>query len=117
MEITKDLTIPKLFCERTRRFGRDKVAMREKEFGIWKPITWEDYLENVKYLALGLISWKAGLKEEGYSFFRESYFVYKTLGLNEEKKKLLTLLVDSAMQLGYDDDRRTYSELLQSLEE
>jgi long-chain acyl-CoA synthetase len=30
--------------------------MREKEFGIWRPITWQGYLENVKYLALGLIS-------------------------------------------------------------
>ena len=30
--------------------------MREKEFGIWLPITWQDYLDNVKYLALGLIS-------------------------------------------------------------
>ena len=30
--------------------------MREKEFGIWRPITWQDYLENVKYIALGLIS-------------------------------------------------------------
>jgi long-chain acyl-CoA synthetase len=60
-EITKDLTIPKLFCERTKRYGKDKVAMREKEFGVWRPITWQDYLENVKHLALGLIS--LGLKD------------------------------------------------------
>jgi len=55
MEITKDLTIPKLFCARGKAYGKDKVAMREKEFGIWRPITWAAYLENVKYLALGLI--------------------------------------------------------------
>ena len=55
MEITKDLTIPKLFCARGKAYGKDKVAMREKEFGIWRPITWADYLENVKHLALGLI--------------------------------------------------------------
>ncbi|OEU45418.1 MAG: long-chain fatty acid--CoA ligase [Desulfobacterales bacterium S7086C20] len=61
MEITKDLTIPKLFLERTETYGKNRVAMREKEFGIWKPITWHDYLENVKYIALGLIS--LGLKE------------------------------------------------------
>ena len=29
--------------------------MREKEFGIWRPITWADYLENVQRIALGLI--------------------------------------------------------------
>ena len=30
-----------------------KVAMREKEFGIWIPFTWQDYYDNVKYIALG----------------------------------------------------------------
>jgi long-chain acyl-CoA synthetase len=55
-EITKDLTIPKLFLQQCRRYGKDKVAMREKEFGIWRPFTWQDYLENVKYLSLGMVS-------------------------------------------------------------
>ena len=56
IEITKDLTIPKLFYEKAIKYGKNRVAMREKEFGIWRPITWHDYIENVKYLALGLIS-------------------------------------------------------------
>jgi long-chain acyl-CoA synthetase len=56
VEITADLTIPKLFYQKATKYGNDRVAMREKEFGIWRPITWQDYLENVKYLALGLIS-------------------------------------------------------------
>ena len=56
IEITEDLTIPKLFYKQAIKYGKDRVAMREKEFGIWRPITWQDYLENVKYLALGLIS-------------------------------------------------------------
>ncbi len=54
--ISKELTIPKLFFEKARHYGKGRVAMREKEFGIWRPITWEDYLENVKYIALGLVS-------------------------------------------------------------
>lgn len=54
MEITKDLTIPKLFLQQCRKYGKDKVAMREKEFGIWRPYTWQDYYENVKYLSLGM---------------------------------------------------------------
>jgi long-chain acyl-CoA synthetase len=61
IEITKDLTIPKLFYEQAEKFGEDRIAMREKEFGIWCPITWQDYFENVKYLALGLVS--LGLEE------------------------------------------------------
>jgi len=56
IEISEDLTIPKLFYQQAGKYGNDRVAMREKEFGIWRPITWQDYLENVKYLALGLIS-------------------------------------------------------------
>ena len=61
IEITEELTIPKLFYQQATKYGKDRVAMREKEFGIWLPITWQDYLENVKYLALGLIS--LGLEE------------------------------------------------------
>jgi len=60
MEITKDLTIPKLFLQKCKRYGKNKIAMREKEFGIWIPFTWQDYLENVKYLCLGMVS--LGLK-------------------------------------------------------
>ena len=61
MEITKELTIPKLFFEQAKKYGKDRVAMREKEFGIWRPVTWQDYFENVKYISLGLIS--LGIKE------------------------------------------------------
>ncbi len=55
MEITKDLTIPKLFLSQCKRYGEKKVAMREKEFGIWRPYSWKDYYENVKYLCLGMM--------------------------------------------------------------
>ena len=55
-DVSKDQTIPKLFYEKATLFGKNRIAMREKEFGIWRPITWQDYLENVKSLALGLIS-------------------------------------------------------------
>ena len=61
IEITEELTIPKLFWQKTQEFGADRVAMREKEFGVWRPITWSQYLENVKYLTLGLV--KLGLQK------------------------------------------------------
>jgi long-chain acyl-CoA synthetase len=60
-ETPMELTIPKLFLQQAKRFGEGRVAMREKEFGIWRPITWKDYLDTVKYLALGLV--KLGLKD------------------------------------------------------
>jgi long-chain acyl-CoA synthetase len=62
MEITEELTIPKLFYEKATFYGKNKVAMREKEYGIWRPITWQDYLEKVRYITLGLV--KLGLKPE-----------------------------------------------------
>ena len=61
-QITEDLTLPKVLLETAKRYGESKAAMREKEFGIWKPITWKQYLEKVKYIALGLVS--LGLKRE-----------------------------------------------------
>jgi len=56
IEITKDLTIPKLFLQSAKKYWDKKVAMREKEFGIWIPITWKQYYENVKKIALGMVA-------------------------------------------------------------
>src|SRR3989337_2348556 len=56
IEITKDVTIPKLFLQAAKKYWDKKVAMREKEFGIWIPITWKQYYENVKRIALGMVS-------------------------------------------------------------
>ncbi|MBW2066420.1 MAG: AMP-binding protein [Deltaproteobacteria bacterium] len=61
IDITKDLTIPKLFLRQCKNFGADKVAMREKNYGIWIPFTWQDYYENVKHLCLGMV--RLGLKK------------------------------------------------------
>lgn len=56
IEITEDLTLPKLLVRQCEKFGDAKVAMREKEFGIWRPVTWKQYLESVRQITLGLIS-------------------------------------------------------------
>ena len=56
MKITKELTIPKLFLQSAKKYWDKKVAMREKEFGIWNPITWKDYYDHVKRIALGMVS-------------------------------------------------------------
>jgi long-chain acyl-CoA synthetase len=55
-EIGPELTLPKLFQETCRKYWDRKVALREKEFGLWRPITWKDYYERVKWIALGLHS-------------------------------------------------------------
>ena len=48
-------TVPRLFWSCVQQRG-DGVAMREKEFGIWNPITWKEYGERSKLAGLGLKS-------------------------------------------------------------
>ncbi|MCJ7596990.1 MAG: AMP-binding protein [Desulfobacterales bacterium] len=49
-------TLPSLLTGHARRFGHDRVAIREKEYGIWQSVTWAQYLEHVRDFSLGLIS-------------------------------------------------------------
>lgn len=46
-------TIPKLLLRNARKWPQ-KVAIREKDYGIWQAYTWSDYLKNVRDFALGL---------------------------------------------------------------
>jgi long-chain acyl-CoA synthetase len=46
-------TFPKLVRLNARRLG-NKVAIREKDFGIWQAYTWSQYFEQARLIALGL---------------------------------------------------------------
>ncbi|HMK77158.1 MAG TPA: AMP-binding protein [Thermodesulfobacteriota bacterium] len=46
-------TIPKLFFRNVREYGH-RVALREKDLGIWKRVTWGDYYEHTRNFAMGL---------------------------------------------------------------
>ena len=52
--IMEILTLPALLRRNALRLGDKKVAIREKEFGIWQSVTWKGYYENVRDFALGL---------------------------------------------------------------
>ena len=52
-------TLPKLFLKKSAERG-DRVAMREKDFGIWQSYSWNDYRERALEIANGLLS--QGLK-------------------------------------------------------
>jgi len=52
----KGMTWPQVLRYNSNKYGASHIAMRKKHYGIWQPITWEDYFNNVKYLALGLLS-------------------------------------------------------------
>jgi long-chain acyl-CoA synthetase len=47
-------TFPKLLVENANRLG-SKVALREKEFGIWQSFTWREYHDRVRDFSLGLL--------------------------------------------------------------
>ena len=53
-------SLPALLVRNAERFGDQSIALREKEFGIWQSVTWQQYLEHVRDFSLGLIS--LGLK-------------------------------------------------------
>jgi long-chain acyl-CoA synthetase len=46
-------TLPQMLQEQARR-QPSGVAIRQKDFGIWKPLTWADYLRRASHVGLGL---------------------------------------------------------------
>ena len=42
------MTLPQMLAAHARRHARRKVALREKEYGIWQEVTWEDYAAQVR---------------------------------------------------------------------
>jgi long-chain acyl-CoA synthetase len=53
--MSKD-TLPQILAAQAKRWGKERVAIREKAYGIWEPYTWADYLRYVKHVALGFLS-------------------------------------------------------------
>jgi long-chain acyl-CoA synthetase len=54
-------TLPKALVKMVEKYSQ-KVSMRQKVFGLWEEITWVQYLEKVKFVALGLNA--LGIKKE-----------------------------------------------------
>ncbi|MFH1350762.1 MAG: AMP-binding protein [Pseudomonadota bacterium] len=53
-------TIPHLFQSRVKQYG-DRVALREKKFGLWKDISWNGYDRNTRLVGQAL--WALGCRE------------------------------------------------------
>lgn len=56
-------TLPQMLRERARTDAH-RVAIRQKDFGIWKPATWADYHRRACHVGLGLRA--MGLPERGH---------------------------------------------------
>lgn len=48
-----ELTLPQMLREQARR-QPNGIAIRQKDFGIWKPLTWGDYWRRVCHVGVGL---------------------------------------------------------------
>jgi long-chain acyl-CoA synthetase len=59
---TNLLTFPHILLENARKFPAGKIAMREKDYGIWQSYSWQDSLDQVRDFALGLAA--LGFKKE-----------------------------------------------------
>ncbi|MBE7637911.1 AMP-binding protein [Sneathiella sp. P13V-1] len=96
-----DTTI-KLFWDRVQKFDQ-KIAMREKDLGIWRSITWAEYGRKARSVGLGLVS--LGLKRgEVVSILSENnpewlYFDMGILGVGGVSNGVYT--TDSAKQVEY----------------
>ena len=53
MSTLPDLTLPQMLRERARTDAQ-RVAIRQKDFGIWKPFTWAQYHQRASHFGLGL---------------------------------------------------------------
>ncbi|MDX1612686.1 MAG: AMP-binding protein [Candidatus Promineifilaceae bacterium] len=49
-------TLPQHFMDKVQRYGPSKIALRQKEFGIWREYSWEESYQQLRHFALGLIA-------------------------------------------------------------
>jgi len=95
-------TTAKLFWKRVQQFG-EKIAMREKDLGIWQSITWTEYGDKARSVGLGLVA--LGLKRgEVVSILSDNnpewlYFDMGVLGVGGVSNGVYT--TDSTKQVEY----------------
>ncbi len=63
MQALPELTLPQMLRERAQRDAQ-RVAIRQKDFGIWKPFTWAQYYERAAHFGQGLL--QLGLSDGGH---------------------------------------------------
>ncbi|MFH1081833.1 MAG: AMP-binding protein [Pseudomonadota bacterium] len=47
-------TLPHIFLGKVKKYG-NRVALREKEFGVWQEISWNEYCRHVRHFCLGMM--------------------------------------------------------------
>ena len=47
-------TLPHKFLAQAKKYG-DRVALREKDFGLWQEISWNEYCRHIRHFCLGMM--------------------------------------------------------------
>src|SRR5690606_7892811 len=51
--VLPELTLPQMLREQAARIP-DRIAIRQKDFGIWRPYRWRDYWQRACHVGMGL---------------------------------------------------------------
>ncbi|WP_243368818.1 AMP-dependent synthetase/ligase [Microvirga solisilvae] len=57
------MTLPQLLRDNAQRMP-ERIALRQKDFGIWQPITWAEYYAQARHFGLGMLA--LGLESRGH---------------------------------------------------
>ncbi len=52
----RQFTLPQILYKQAEAFGSEKIAIREKAYGVWQTISWDTYFHYTKNTALGLMA-------------------------------------------------------------
>lgn len=47
-------TLPHKFLVQVKKYG-DRIALREKDYGLWQEISWNEYCRHVRHFCLGMM--------------------------------------------------------------
>ncbi len=89
-------TLPQILLKQSEGLGDERIALREKAYGIWKTYNWRDYFRYVKFVGLGLIS--LGLKKEenvGLIIENDPEWLFAQLGIQSVQGVALPLFTSA----------------------
>ncbi len=90
-------TLPQILLRQAEKLGSDRIALREKAYGIWQTYNWRDYFRYAKLVGMGLFA--LGLKRgENIGLILENHpeWLFAELGAQSVGGVVLPLFTSSA---------------------
>ncbi|MBL7202951.1 MAG: AMP-binding protein [Desulfobacteraceae bacterium] len=90
-------TLPQILLRQAEKLGPDRIALREKAYGIWQTYNWRDYFRYAKLVGMGLFA--LGLKRgENVGLILENHpeWLFAELGAQSVGGVVLPLFTSSA---------------------